>query len=140
MLYLSKCPVWRTRILLSTTKSEFWDGIDSGVITALNMHHTSVGRNMLQSADNWPNLNMSRDKQWIKRQLNDDYYRVSPAAGVNTNSHDMGIWLYACWENTSMSSRRNGAVTAPGANTRELTENWGKILDNALWLGWRIIM
>jgi beta-lactamase class C len=108
------------------------------------MYHTSVGRKPLQSAEDWakPHV-LTRKKNWTTTRVNEDYYRVSPAAGVNTNSHDMGIWLKAMLGEYPdvMEPELIQEITEPHIRTsRELRRrSWGKLLDNAHYgLGWRV--
>ena len=118
--------------------------LEQELLTPLNMYHTSVGRKPLQSAEDWakPHV-LTRKKNWTKTRVNEDYYRVSPAAGVNTNSHDMGIWLKAMLGEYPdvMEPELIQEITEPHIRTsRELRRrSWGKLLDNAHYgLGWRV--
>lgn len=122
----------------------FGELLDQELLTPLNMKYTSVGRKPLQSANDWakPHV-LTRKKNWTKTRVKETYYRVSPAAGVNTNSHDMGIWLQAMLGEYPevIAPRLVQEITEPQIRTvRELRRRtWGKILDNAHYgLGWRV--
>lgn len=118
--------------------------LERELLDPLNMTHTSVGRKPLQNAKEWakPHV-LTRQKKWTKARLNESYYRVSPAAGVNTNSHDMGIWLQAMLGEHPdvVEPHIVQEITEPHIRTsRELRRrSWGKLLDNAHYgLGWRV--
>lgn len=118
--------------------------LERELLAPLNMAHTSVGRKPLQNAKEWakPHV-LTRQKRWTKARLNESYYRVSPAAGVNTNSHDMGIWLQAMLGEYPdvVEPKIVQEITQPHTRTtRELRRrSWGKLLDNAHYgLGWRV--
>jgi len=118
--------------------------LEQELLTPLNMYHTSVGREPLMQADDWakPHV-LTRARNWTKTRLNESYYRVSPAAGINTNSHDMGIWLKAMLGEYPdvIEPEIISEITQPHIRTsRELRRRaWRNLLDNAHYgLGWRV--
>lgn len=122
----------------------FGQVLEEELLVPLNMTHTSVGRKPLQNAQDWakPHV-LTRNRNWTKTRLRESYYRVSPAAGVNTNSHDMGIWLQAMLGEFPdvFEPELVQEITEPHIRTsRELRRrSWGKLLDNAHYgLGWRV--
>lgn len=118
--------------------------LEQELLTPLNMYHTSVGSRPLVKAQDWakPHV-LTRAKNWKKTRINESYYRVSPAAGINTNSHDMGIWLKAMLGEYPdvIEPAIIEEITQPHIRTtRELRRRaWRSLLDNAHYgLGWRV--
>lgn len=122
----------------------FGQVLQQEVLNPLQMRHTSVGRKPLKNAKDWakPHV-LTRKKNWKKTKVGETYYRVAPAAGVNTNSHDMAIWLKAMLGEYPdvFEPALVDEITEPKVRTsRELRRrSWRKLLDNAHYgLGWRV--
>lgn len=120
------------------------DVLQQELLTPLNMDSTSVGKSPLENSDNWakPHV-LTRKKNWVRTKLKESYYRIAPAAGVNTNSHDMGIWIKAMLGEfpNVVSEELVKEMTSPNIRTsRELRRRaWRKMLKNAHYgLGWRV--
>lgn len=114
------------------------------LLRPLNMRSTSVGKVPLQSAKVWakPHVLM-RNKQWRKTSVANSYYKFAPAAGVNTNAHDLGLWLKALLGERPevMSPKMIADMTAPYVRTkRELRrKGWRRHLQDAYYgYGWRV--
>ncbi len=124
--------------------SSYSQELESLLLRPLNMQQTSVGRTPLIQADNWakPHV-MTRKKRWKKTKIQESYYRVSPAAGVNSNSEDMAIWLRAMMGEYPdvLDEPLLQEITQPITRTsRELRRRaWRQLLDNAHYgVGWRV--
>ncbi|MBT1451340.1 beta-lactamase family protein [Glaciecola sp. XM2] len=65
------------------------------IFKPLNMS-ASIGKEALQKSESWakPHAAIARNR-WAKVRVKDDYYRFSPAAGINASASDMEIWLRA---------------------------------------------
>lgn len=118
--------------------------LEQEILSPLNMQYTSVGKRALEKADVWakPHV-LTRKRNWVKTKVADSYYHVAPAAGVNTNTHDLGIWLQAMLGEfpNVISPTLVADVTAPlTRTTRELRRRtWRKLLNDAHYgLGWRV--
>jgi beta-lactamase class C len=126
-----------------TQSSSYGEQLETNLFTPLKMT-ASVGRKALEDSGNWakPHAAMSRTK-WREVKVKDDYYRFSPAAGINASIKDMEIWIRAMLlehpdvVNSSMISQ----MTQPRVETRnELRRReWRKHLRTAHYgLGWRV--
>ena len=123
--------------------SSFAKELSSLLITPLKMN-ASVGRAALEETENWarPHAAVSRTK-WRKVSVKDDYYRFSPAAGINASISDMEIWVRAMlleYPNV-VSANMVEQMTQPRVQTRnELRRReWRKHLKSAHYgLGWRV--
>ena len=114
------------------------------LLTPLGMANTSVGKTALMSNNNWarPHTALARDK-WHQTTVRDDYYRFSPAAGVNASIRDMTIYLQALLGEfpTVLPKEIIDDVTTPRVETRNETYRraWRKHLNSAHYgLGWRV--
>ncbi|MFC4698561.1 serine hydrolase domain-containing protein [Glaciecola siphonariae] len=104
----------------------------------------SVGRNALESASSWakPHAAIARNR-WAKVKVKDDYYRFSPAAGINASAKDMEIWIRAMLLEYPdvVSEDMVTEMTLPRVQTKnELRRRgWRQHLNSAHYgLGWRV--
>lgn len=110
----------------------------------LDMRQASVGLVGFDTSGNRasPHVKITR-KRWVPVGVNENYYRVAPAAGVNASALDLGKWLVA-----HMGDRPD--VIRPEL-VRELTrkrvrtarelrrKGWRDLLSDAHYgLGWRV--
>lgn len=123
--------------------SSYAQQLDTHLFKPLNMQ-SSVGRPALEASNNWakPHAAIAR-KTWRKVRVKDNYYRFSPAAGINASIKDMELWLramlleYPDVVNADMIHQ----MTQPRVQTRnELRrKEWRKHLRTAHYgLGWRV--
>ena len=114
------------------------------VFQPLQMQQASVGLDGFMASDNRasPHVKVNRWR-WVPTEVNENYYRVAPAAGVNASALDLGQWLIA-----NMGYRPE--VVRPEL-VRDLTrkrvytaremrrKGWRDLLGDAHYgLGWRI--
>ena len=126
-----------------STGRRYDDLLAERLFQPLGMRQASTGMQAFLASDNraWPHVR--RGTLWFATDVNENYYRVSPAAGVNASALDLGQWLMA-----QMGHRPD--VIAPGL-LAELTEKrihtsrelrrrgWRDLLTEAHYgLGWRI--
>jgi beta-lactamase class C len=66
------------------------------VFQPLQMQQASVGFDEFMASDNRaaPHVKVNRWR-WVPTEVNENYYRVAPAAGVNASALDLGQWLIA---------------------------------------------
>lgn len=118
--------------------------LEQEILSPLNMQYTGVGKSQLEQSDSWakPHV-LTRKKNWVKTRVADSYYHVAPAAGVNTNAHDLAIWLKAMLGEfpNIMTADLVADITTPYTKTtREMRRRtWRKLLKDAHYgLGWRV--
>lgn len=125
-------------------KTSYRKELKSQLLTPLAMPNASAGKASLVSSSNWakPHIAIRRDK-WREGKVQSNYYRFSPAAGVNASINDMEIWIRAMlgeYPNV-VSNKLIDKVTTPIIKTRrELRRRaWKKHLRDAHYgLGWRV--
>lgn len=130
-------------IVESTSDSSFETLIEKRLLTPLGMKNASIGIDgYLAKADRAePHVNTRRG--WYKTKVKPNYYRLSPAAGVNASISDMVKWVegYLGWYPEVLSPGVIDLVTEKRIRTkRELYKRqWRPYLADAHYgLGWRI--
>ncbi|MDT0595284.1 serine hydrolase domain-containing protein [Glaciecola petra] len=123
--------------------SSYSQALQENIFEPLGMQST-VGREALEASNNWarPHAAISR-KKWRQVKVKDDYYRFSPAAGINASLEDMEKWLRALLleKPKVFNAVMVEQMTQPRVQTRnELRRReWRKHLRTAHYgLGWRI--
>lgn len=128
----------------SAQQSSFNVELERQVIKPLGMPNASAGKAALLSSQKWakPHIAITRSK-WRKGSVNTNYYRFSPAAGVNASIKDMEVWLRAMLGEypQQVSPSLVSTLTTPKVKTkRELNRReWREHLQDAYYgLGWRV--
>lgn len=118
--------------------------IQEQLFTPLGMNNASAGKGALMASQSWasPHIAIARDK-WRKSMVESNYYRFTPAAGVNASINDMTIYLQAMLGEfpTVVPPELIEYITEPRVRTtREIyRRGWRQYLKNAHYgLGWRV--
>jgi beta-lactamase class C len=128
----------------ASTGRPYGDLVRERIFEPLDMRHASVGLTDFRAQANRavPHVKVTRNR-WVPVDVNENYYRVAPAAGINASALDLGQWLIA-----HMGYRPD--VVRPdvvrdltrkrGRTARELRrKGWRDLLADAHYgLGWRI--
>jgi beta-lactamase class C len=124
--------------------SSYEQALTNTLIEPLNMPHASVGKAGLESSAKWarPHVAISKNR-WRSTKVRDDYYKYSPAAGVNASMQDMVIWMQALLGEapTVVSAELISQVTTPLTKSKKevYRRQWRKFLSDAHYgLGWRV--
>lgn len=124
--------------------SSYSQALSQTLFQPLNMPHASVGKTALQASQKWakPHVAISRNR-WRLAKVRDDYYRYSPAAGVNASMRDMVIWMRALLGEAPqvVPPELVAQVTAPLTKSKKETyrRQWREFLSDAHYgLGWRV--
>jgi beta-lactamase class C len=124
--------------------SSFKQRLQQEILQPLKMNQTSVGQAPLQSSAHWAKPHVALKKgTWKKTRVRSNYYKVSPAAGVNSSIRDISTWLRAMMgEYPQVLTKHDiSDLTYPTTKTkRELRKRaWRTHLDDAHYgLGWRV--
>jgi len=118
--------------------------IQEQLFTPLGMKTASAGKGALMASDSWarPHIAIARNK-WRKGVVESNYYRFTPAAGVNASITDMTIYLQALLGEfpTVVPPELVSQITEPRVKTtREVyRRGWRGLLKDAHYgLGWRV--
>ncbi|MFT2089723.1 serine hydrolase domain-containing protein [Paraglaciecola sp. 2405UD69-4] len=124
--------------------SSYQQALNKAIIEPLGMPHASVGKQALMASEKWakPHVAISRNR-WHTTKVRDDYYRYSPAAGVNASIEDMIVWMRALLgeEPNVIAPSLIEQVTEPRVKSKKelYRRQWRKYLSDAHYgLGWRI--
>jgi beta-lactamase class C len=124
--------------------SSYGHALTQTLINPLSMPHASVGKLGLQSSNKWakPHVAISKNR-WRSTKVQDNYYRYSPAAGVNASMRDMIIWMRALLGESPevVSPELISRVTTPLTKSKKevYRRQWRQFLTDAHYgLGWRI--
>ena len=124
--------------------TSYAEQLTSHLIKPLKMPNASIGKQALIDSPEWAQPHVAIDrKKWAKVRVKDDYYRFSPAAGVNASASDMAIWLEAMlgMHPAVISEKMIKELTQPRVKTvNELRRRgWRQSMRSAHYgLGWRV--
>ncbi|WDE03181.1 beta-lactamase family protein [Thalassomonas viridans] len=79
------------------SKQSFEQVVQDNLFTPLNMKNASYGLKAFVGNENraQPHKWNRRQEKWRPVKVNNNYYRVAPAAGINASITDMKFWLMA---------------------------------------------
>ncbi len=69
--------------------------VEKRIFHPLGMYDSSYGREALETSPSWARPHVRGGGGWTPIRPQEAYYRIPPAAGVNTSIHDMAQWLIA---------------------------------------------
>ncbi|AIG00461.1 beta-lactamase [Alteromonas australica] len=128
----------------SNNNTSYSRELQNQILTPLGMSASSAGKGGLLASASWahPHIAIARNR-WREGRVESNYYRFSPAAGVNASIRDMTIYLQALLGEfpTVISKQMIEEVTTPRVRTqREIRRRgWrGHLNDAHYGLGWRV--
>ena len=131
-------------LVFAATGDFYSHQVEKRIFHPLGMYNSTYGRESLQASPSWARPHVAGRGGWVARTPNDNYYRVPPAAGVNSSIHDMSQWLIAqmghrpdVLSQTVLDQIHAPQVATPG-ETRG--SGWRRERLNNAWyaLGWRV--
>ncbi|MDG3087842.1 serine hydrolase [Vibrio hannami] len=130
-------------ILEQSTNKGFSELMQEKIFDPLEMNDASLGMQGYLNNDNRAAPHVRGKNRWYPRKVKPNYYRVSPAAGVNASISDISQWLKAQLGGypAVISPKVLETVTTPRIETkRDMTRKyWRKKLKRADYaLGWRL--
>jgi beta-lactamase class C len=85
-------------VIETVTQSKYADAVEESVFKPIGMATASIGRSGLQNSSSWarPYSKRSRDTGPPRKKIvNDNYYRVPAAGGVNGSIRDLALYARA---------------------------------------------
>ncbi len=82
-------------IVFAATGDFFSHEVEERIFHPLGMYDSSYGRDGLEASPSWARPHVRGGNGWVAVRPREAYYRIPPAAGVNTSIHDMAQWLIA---------------------------------------------
>jgi beta-lactamase class C len=130
-------------IMESTTSQSYAELMEVRIFRPLDMKTASVGYDAFVGNPNRALPHVKSRDRWKTIDVQPNYYRVAPAAGVNASAVDMGKWLVAQLggQPEVMDPEVIDTLTLPRVKTVRDTRRkyWRELLSEAHYgLGWRI--
>ncbi|MFC3053077.1 serine hydrolase domain-containing protein [Kordiimonas pumila] len=130
-------------VIEKTTGEHFETLMEDRIFKPLGLDHTTIGMDGYLAAKDRAEPHLLTKKGWYKTKVNNNYYAVSPAAGVNANVIDLAKWVQAQmgYGVTPIATGVIDAVTTKRTHTkRELYRKvWKPYVEDAYYgYGWRI--
>lgn len=82
-------------IVFAETGDFYTHQVEMRIFQPLGMYNSSYGREALEASASWARPHVRGSGGWVPIRPREAYYRIPPAAGVNTSIHDMALWLLA---------------------------------------------
>lgn len=113
------------------------------IFTPLAMHTASFGRDALLASPDHALPHVRRDNDWRRVDVEDNYYQLAAAAGINASVLDLAQWLLAQMGRYPqvLSATQVATLTRPRVSTPKDMRHryWKDVLSSAHYgLGWRI--
>jgi len=82
-------------LVFAATGDFYSHQVEKRIFHPLGMYNSTFGREALESSASWARPHVRGRGGWVAVRPKESYYRVPPAAGVNSSIHDMAQWLIA---------------------------------------------
>jgi beta-lactamase class C len=82
-------------VVFAVTGDFYTHQVEERIFHPLGMYDSSYGRDALEASPSWARPHVRGGGGWVPIRPREAYYRIPPAAGVNTSIHDMTMWLLA---------------------------------------------
>ena len=82
-------------LVFAATGDFYSHQVEKRLFHPLGMYNSTYGRDALEASTNWARPHVRGRGGWVAVRPKETYYRVPPAAGVNSSIHDMAQWLIA---------------------------------------------
>jgi len=131
-------------IIEATSNETFDNFVTHNLFDPLDMKNASYGMEKFLGSENraTPHIRKVKAGPWIPVDINENFYRIAPAAGANASISDMNHWLLAQMGHYQhvINSDTLKAMHEKNVNTRYYQgEDWQKKVDASYYgLGWRV--
>ncbi len=130
-------------ILKVKTGDDYNLNLKKYIFDPLGMNTASSDFGSMTNNDNIAYPHAYCKKGYCALKLNDGYYNVAPAAGVNASINDMTLWLKALlgYRTGIIDTNVINKISSPTIYTplkRRYTYHWGKVDSRHYSIGWRI--
>lgn len=125
---------------------DYGEAVRARLFTPLHMTDASVGLEGLESSPSWarPHLRTKRNGPWKSFGVDDAYYRVAAAGGINASINDLSQWLLAQLGyapdviDAPLLQRIHDPVVDTPQEFRKMRWMSGRLKDADYALGWRV--
>jgi beta-lactamase class C len=131
-------------VIHRSTGKSFEEMMQERVFKPLGMHHASMNYQSIVENTNHASPHKKGKTQWMTTKINNTYYNVGPAGGINASISDMAQWMLALTgkrpdviDTTTLHDLFTPVVKAPSKN-----KYYGRMQRHTgsyYGLGWRIL-
>ena len=82
-------------VVFASTGDFYSHQVEKKIFHPLGMYSSTYGKEALEHSPSWARPHVRGRGGWVAVEPKESYYRVPPAAGVNSSIHDMALWLNA---------------------------------------------
>lgn len=130
-------------VVFNSSGQFYEQAVERRILKPLGMHDASLGLHGLMGSARWARPHVHGRTGWVSITPKPNYYRVTPAAGVNASASDMAQWLLAHTGHRPdvLSAPLLATLHAPRVNTPgELRAGWRRerLRQASYALGWRV--
>ncbi|KCZ45510.1 serine hydrolase domain-containing protein [Hyphomonas pacifica] len=135
-------------VVEDVTGSKYADAVQRSVFVPLGMATASIGRSGLQDSHSWARPYSKRGRvpgRPQEKTVNDDYYRIPAAGGVNGSIRDLALYARAhmglvpdVLSETALDMLQTPRIYTRREQARMSSHYQGTVRDARYGLGWRI--
>lgn len=127
-----------------TTGSTYESEMIEKVFQPLGMKNASMNYQAFVSNENIAKPHRQARRRWVETKINNTYYNVAPAGGINASISDMGRWMVALLGYREDVIRKStlSHMYAPAIGARSKNKNYVRMQRGGksfYGLGWRIL-
>jgi beta-lactamase class C len=131
-------------VIANATRSTYAEAMKKHVFGPLNMTTASLDYKTIMASNNVAKPHQIRNRKWVPTRINDTYYNVAPAGGINASIDDMSKWMVALLGHRPEVIRKETLqhLFNPAIIARSKNRNYRKYMrpkQSYYGLGWRII-
>jgi len=131
-------------IIRQRTGLSYEDQLRNRVFLPLNMGDASLNYDSIMNNPNHATPHRKSGAHWVPAKINNTYYNVAPAGGVNASISDMAAWMTALlgYRPDVVSQQTLDRMYKPYVEARSRNRNYSmtqRITDAFYGLGWRIV-
>jgi beta-lactamase class C len=82
-------------VVFASTGDFYSHQVEKKIYHPLGLYSSTYGKQALEHSPSWARPHVRGRGGWVAVEPKESYYRVPPAAGVNSSIHDMALWLNA---------------------------------------------
>lgn len=135
-------------VVEDVTRSSYADAVRHSIFEPLGMVTASIGREALEASPSWARPYSKRRSdpgQPKEKVVNDDYYRVPAAGGVNGSVRDLALWARAHMglapdvvSENALEMLQTPRIYTSREQSRMSSRFRGTVRDARYGLGWRV--
>jgi beta-lactamase class C len=131
-------------VIQKATGKSYEEKMKEDVFTPLHMKNASMDYKTLMANKNIARPHRMAKRKWMPTRINDTYYNVAPAGGINASISDMAEWMKALLGHREHVIKKQTLqhLYSPAVAARSKNRNYAKMERGSksyYGLGWRIL-